>query len=225
MFGKSEHTKEQSWRLIGFLGKNLVNLIGRTLRLQFIDFEKVGDVVASRRFILAVWHSRIFLVSFVFQGWKGTALVSSSKDGEITARVLQRQGHETIRGSTSRYAVRALASLIRAMKKEVRPGVVVPDGPRGPRFRVQTGIITLAQKTGYHIVPISCSAKRIKIFNSWDRFILPWPFSEAAVIYGAPIEVPKALDEESREFYRVRLEEEMNRITRLVDSSFGHRIE
>jgi lysophospholipid acyltransferase (LPLAT)-like uncharacterized protein len=225
MFGKSERTKERSWRLIGFLGKNLVNLIGKTLRIRFIQFEKVREVVASRRFIIAVWHSRIFLGSFVFQGWEGTALVSSSKDGEITARILQRQGHKTIRGSTSRNAVRALARLIRALRKEVRPAVVVPDGPQGPRYKVQTGVITLAQKTGYPIVPISCSAKRLKIFDSWDRFILPFPFSEAAVIYGAPLMIPGELDEDSREFYRVRLEEEMNRITRAVDRSFGHRID
>jgi lysophospholipid acyltransferase (LPLAT)-like uncharacterized protein len=225
MFGKSEWTKERSWRLIGFVGKHLVNLIGKTLQIRFIDFEKAKKVIASRRFILAVWHSRIFLGSFVFQGWEGTALVSSSKDGEITARILQGQSHETIRGSTSRNAVRALARLIRALKKEVRPAVVVPDGPQGPRYKVQTGVITLAQKTGYPIVPISSSANRLKIFDSWDRFILPLPFSAAAVIYGAPIMIPEKLDESSREFYRVKLEEEMNRITRTVDSSFGHRID
>jgi lysophospholipid acyltransferase (LPLAT)-like uncharacterized protein len=225
MFGKSERTKERSWRLIGFLGKHLVDLIGKTLRIRFIDFEKARQVIASRRFIIAVWHSRILLGSFVFQGWNGTALVSSSKDGEITARILQRQGHETIRGSTSRNAVRALARLIRALRTEVRPAVVVPDGPRGPRYKVQTGVITLAQKTGYPIVPLSSSAKRLKIFDSWDRFILPLPFSEAAVIYGEPLMIPGELDEDGREYYRVILEEEMNQITRAVDKTFGHRID
>ena len=202
-----------------------MDLICRTLRIRLIGFYKVGEIVKSRRFILAFWHSRILLVSYLYQGWGGVALVSSSNDGEITARILQRQGHDTIRGSTSRYAVRSLARLIRALKEEVRPGAVVPDGPRGPRFRVQMGVITLAQKTGYPILPVSYSGKRLKVFASWDRFILPFPFTDATVIYGMPFFVPTKLDEQLREFYRTKLEEEMNRITRKVDRYYGHQIE
>lgn len=217
--------QEKKWWLIGLLGKNLVNLIGKTVRIRVVDYEKAKAHVESRRFILAFWHSRILLVSYLYQGWGGVALVSSSNDGEITARILQRQGHDTIRGSTSRYAVRSLARLIRALKKDVRPGAVVPDGPRGPRFRVQTGVITLAQKTGYAIVPISYSGKRLKIFSSWDRFILPCPFTHATVMYGMPLSVPAKIDAHQRERYRAILEEEMKRITRYVDSYYGHQIE
>jgi len=140
------------------------------------------------------------------------------------AQILQRQGHETIRGSTSRHGVRAMTRLIRALKEEVRPGGVVPDGPRGPRFKVQPGVITLAQKTGYPIVPISYSAKRIKIFASWDRFILPYPFTEGCIIYGRPMSVSSQLGGEGQEVCRVRLEEELNRITREADRYYGHEI-
>jgi len=225
MAGISDQTQAKKWWLVGLLGKSLVNLIGGTIRIQIIDFQKAKVDVESRKFILAFWHSRILLVSYLYKEWGGVALVSSSNDGEITARILERQGHETIRGSTSRYAVRALARLIRALKKEVRPGAVVPDGPRGPRFRVQPGVITLAQKTGYPIVPITYSAKRQKVFASWDRFILPCPFTEATVIYGEPVRVPAEVDAQQREWYRVKLEEEMNRITRKVDNLYGYQIE
>ena len=218
-------TREIKWLLIGLLGKSLVDLIGRTARIRVVDYEKVRVHVESQRFILAFWHSRIFLVSYLFQGWRGVALVSRSNDGEITARILQRQGHDTIRGSTSRHAVRSLAGLIRALKKDARPAAVVPDGPRGPRFKVQTGIIALAQKTGYAIVPISYSGKRLKIFSSWDRFILPWPFTRATVIYGLPLLVPAKIDARQREWYRQQLEAEMRRITRQVDHYYGHQID
>jgi lysophospholipid acyltransferase (LPLAT)-like uncharacterized protein len=165
------------------------------------------------------------MVSYVFTGWGGVALVSKSEDGEIIAQILQRQGHATIRGSTSRHAVRAMTKLIRVLKEDARPAAVIPDGPRGPRFKVQPGVIALAQKTGYPIVPISYSAKRLKVFASWDRFIFPYPFNETSVVYGTPVSVPFRLDAETRELYRVRLEEELNRITRRVDGDYGHRID
>lgn len=213
------------WWLVGWLGKGLVDLILGTIRISVVDFQKARAEIESRRFILTFWHSRIALISYLYKGWGGAILVSSSKDGEIIAQILQRQGHETIRGSTSRYAVRALARLIKALKQEGRPGAVVPDGPRGPRFKVQPGVITLAQKTGYSIVPVSYSAKRMKIFQSWDRFIFPYPFTEGRVIFGRPMSTPSTLDTEEQEVYRMRLEEELNRITKTADRYYGHEID
>ena len=223
--GCNPRSNRLKWWLVGCLGKGLTDLIGGTMRIRVVDFEKARAEIESRRFILAFWHSRILMVSYLYKSWGGATLVSGSKDGEIIAQILKRQGHETIRGSTSRQGVRALAKLIRALKKEARPGAVVPDGPRGPRFKVQPGVITLAQKTGCPIVPISYSADRIKIFASWDRFVLPYPFNEGCVIYGTPVSVPCKLDAETREVYRARLEEELIRITKKVDHYYGHRID
>jgi lysophospholipid acyltransferase (LPLAT)-like uncharacterized protein len=210
---------------MGWLGKGLTDLICSTMRIRVVDFEKARAEIESRRFICAFWHSRILVVSYLYQGWGAAILVSKSKDGEIIARILKHQGHETIRGSTSRHGVRALARLIKILKEEIRPGVVVPDGPRGPRFKVQPGVITLAQKTGYPIVPVSYSAERIKVFASWDRFILPYPFTEGSVIYGTPISVPWNIDGEGQEACRIRVEDELNRITKTVDDYYGHTID
>jgi lysophospholipid acyltransferase (LPLAT)-like uncharacterized protein len=221
---KSDQRVGLKWWLVGWLGKGLVDLICRTVRIRSVGLEKVKAEIESRRFILAFWHSRVLLVSYLYKGWGGVILVSKSKDGEMTTRILQRQGQETIRGSTSRHGVQAMTKLIKALKEEIRPCAVVPDGPRGPRFKVQPGIITLAQKTGYPIVPISYSAKRLKVFASWDRFILPYPFNEGCVIYGTPISVPGKLDPDGRELRRRRLEEELNRITKTVDRYYGHNI-
>jgi len=222
MAAKRDLVEGLKWWLIGVLGKAAVDMICATMRIKIVGFEAVKEIVESRRFLLAFWHSRIMLVSYLFQGWGGAILVSASQDGEIMSRILQRQGHETVRGSSSRYGMRALARLIKILKEENRPGVVVPDGPQGPRFKVQPGVITLAQKTGRAIVPISYSAKRVKIFGSWDRFLLPFPFSEATIIYGEPVFVRGELDQEMREHYRLRLEQELNGITNTVDRSYGH---
>lgn len=221
--GCQKRERLKGW-LTGWLGKGLVDLICGTMRIRAVDLDKARTEIQSKRFILAFWHSRLLAISYLFQGWGGAILVSSSEDGEIMAQILQRQGHETIRGSTSRHGVRAMTRLIKALNKEARPGAVVPDGPRGPRFKVQSGVITLARKTGYPVVPVSYSAKRIKIFASWDRFILPYPFTEGRIIYGSPLSVPSKLDVKEQEACRVRLEEELNRITREVDRYYGHDI-
>ena len=213
------------WWLVGWLGKGLVDLICSTMRIKAVDFEKARAEIESRRFIFAFWHSRILVLSYLYKGLGAAILVSKSKDGEIIARILQRQGHKTIRGSTSRYGVRAMARLIKTLREENRPGVVVPDGPRGPRFKVQPGVIILAKKTGYPIVPVSYSARRIKVFSSWDRFILPYPFTEGRVIYGTPISVPRELDRDAEKIYCTMLENELNRITKTVDHYYGHAIE
>ncbi len=225
MVRQSNQRDGLKWWLVGWLGKGLTDLICSTMRIRVVDFEKARAEIESRRFICAFWHSRILVVSYLYQGWGAAILVSKSKDGEIIARILNHQGHETIRGSTSRHGVRALARLIKILKEEIRPGVVVPDGPRGPRFKVQPGVITLAQKTGYPIVPVSYSAKRIKVFASWDRFIFPYPFTEGSVIYGTPISVPWNIDGEGQEACRIRVEEELNRITKTVDDYYGHTID
>jgi lysophospholipid acyltransferase (LPLAT)-like uncharacterized protein len=224
MIRESNERSGLKWWLVGWLGKGLIDLLCSTMRFRVVDLDKARAAIDSKRFILAFWHSRILAISYLYQGWGGAILVSGSEDGEIMAQILQRQGHEPIRGSTSRHGVRAMSKLIKMLNEEIRPGVVVPDGPRGPRFKVQPGVITLAQKTGSPIVPISYSAKRIKIFASWDRFILPYPFTEARIICGRPISVPSKLGAKGKEVYRIELEEELNQITRKVDRHYGHEI-
>ena len=212
------------WPVFGIFGKLLIDVIFSTVRIESVDFEKARKAIESGECLAAFWHSRMLMVSYVYKGRGAAILVSRSNDGEMMAQVLQRQGHFPIRGSTSRSGVRALSQLIKAVKEKNCVGVIVPDGPRGPRFKVQPGIIALAQKTGYPIVPISYSAKRMKVFPSWDRFILPYPFNEGRVIYGDPMQVPSELNSDTRELYRLKLEDEMNRITKEVDRYYGHHI-
>jgi lysophospholipid acyltransferase (LPLAT)-like uncharacterized protein len=221
---KNDKLAEIKWELVGILGKSFIDFLFRTAKIESAGFEKVRSVIGSKRFIFAFWHSRILLISYLYQGWNGAILVSQSDDGEIIARILQKQGHETIRGSTTRGGLRAIASLIRRLEEKIRPGCVVPDGPQGPRFKVQPGIITLAKKTGYPIVPVSYSAEKAKVFASWDRFILPYPFSKCRITYGEPLYVPANADKSSEETCRLRLEKELCKITEDADRHFGLKI-
>ncbi|MCG2830590.1 MAG: hypothetical protein L6302_06025, partial [Desulfobacteraceae bacterium] len=98
------------------------------------------------------------------------------------------------------------------------------DGPQGPRFKVKLGIIILARETGYPILPFSYSAKKMKVFSSWDRFILPYPFTKCLGIYGNPLFVPKDADKDDLMRYRNLLEKELNRLTLEADSYFKRKI-
>ncbi|MCJ7830637.1 MAG: lysophospholipid acyltransferase family protein, partial [Desulfobacterales bacterium] len=211
------------WRLTGILGKALVDLLFRTTRIETVGEEPVRELLNSRRFIAAFWHSRILLVSYLYQGWNAAILVSQSEDGEIIAQVLQRQGHETIRGSSTRGGGRALAGMIRRIRETARPAAIIPDGPQGPRFKVQPGVITLARKTGYPIIPMTYSAAAMKVFGSWDRFILPYPFTTCRLAYGPPLCVPTDANREAERHLAGRLEAELCRITAEADGYFGHR--
>ncbi|MFC1895203.1 lysophospholipid acyltransferase family protein [Thermodesulfobacteriota bacterium] len=209
--------EELKWRLVGLLGKIIIDALFATCRIHSLGLQEVESHIASRRFVFAFWHSRMLLVSYLYKGWGAGILVSQSRDGEIIARVLRRQGHEPIRGSTTRGAVRALAALIRNLQRTGRPSAIIPDGPQGPRYRVQPGVITLAKKTGYPILPVSYGARRRHVFRSWDRFILPYPFTDCAVVYGTPVSVPGTSSKEEEEALRATLEGELNRITRHAD--------
>ncbi len=148
-------------------------------------------------------------------------MVSGSEDGEFVARILKRQGHEAFRGSTTRGGIKALSGLIKNIKGKQRPGLIIPDGPQGPRFKVKIGIIILARETGYPILPFSYSAKKIKVFASWDRFILPYPFTKCMGIYGNPFFVPKDADKNDLMRYRNLLEKELNCLTKEADSCYN----
>ncbi|MBI5062864.1 MAG: lysophospholipid acyltransferase family protein, partial [Desulfatitalea sp.] len=181
---------ELKWRLIGTLGKLFIDFIFACSKIEVRGRAPIEGLLASRRCIFAFWHDRILLVSYFHKGWDAAILVSNSADGEIIAQILQRQGHFMVRGSTRKGGGRALARLIKEVREHRRIGGVVPDGPQGPRHKVQPGVILLAQKTGYPFIPVTFSAKRSKRFNSWDRFLLPYPATACMLVYGDPVRVP-----------------------------------
>jgi lysophospholipid acyltransferase (LPLAT)-like uncharacterized protein len=216
---------ELKWKLVGTSGKLLVDFIFSTSVIEIRGQKSLEGLLKSRQYIMAIWHSRILLVSYLFKGTNASILVSRSDDGEIIARILQAQGQNTVRGSTRKGGLRAMARLIKDLINKRRPGAVIPDGPQGPRFQVHPGVIMLAKKTGYPIIPVSYSAKKIKVFSSWDRFILPYPFTRCRMVYGKFISVPADADPIGLENCRKSLESELNRITKSADRHFGHQID
>ncbi|KPA12248.1 hypothetical protein MHK_007546 [Candidatus Magnetomorum sp. HK-1] len=224
LFNVNNLRKDMKWRIIGLTGKYFLDALMSTTQISFHAREQVEPLIKSQRVIYAFWHSRIIPVSYTHQKYNAAIMVSQSKDGEIIAQVIYRQGQEPIRGSTTRGGREALHDIANTLISDIRPGAIIPDGPVGPRCKVKPGIIKLAQMTGHHIIPLTGSTSHMAILNSWDKFVVPRPFSRCLILYGNPIHVPADASKEQLESHRYQLEHELNRITNRVDNYFGHNI-
>ncbi len=185
------------FRLVSLLIYALARLIAITLRLRVVGEERVRAFQdAGRGVILVTWHGRTLIPITRFRGRGYWAVISTSRDGEYQDRIFRRLGWRTVRGSTSaRGAVRSAIALCR----HLRAGATLaftPDGPRGPRGRVQPGAIFLARKSGCPIIPAGVSACPRVLAPTWDRYLLPGLFARAALIYGEPIFIPADADDE-----------------------------
>ncbi|MGH8022057.1 MAG: lysophospholipid acyltransferase family protein, partial [Limisphaerales bacterium] len=141
------------------------------------------------------------------------AMVSASRDGGLLARVLEHFGIEPVRGSSSRRGGQALIELTSCAERGLDLAMT-PDGPRGPRYEVQDGVIATAQLTGLPIVPASYHLNWKVRLRSWDGFQIPLPFARCDVILAKPIAVPRELSEDQREMLRKQLEQTLREITR-----------
>lgn len=188
----------------------------RTLRWEFRDNSGCFASAEIQPVIFGVWHNRLALSMAIYRqyprrrqpGRRLAALVSASKDGALLARILENFGVEPVRGSSSRRGPQALLELT-GWAGRGYDLAITPDGPRGPRYRVQEGIIALAQLTGLPILPVVPHVSRKFELRSWDRFQVPWPLARCAVEFKPPLLVPREATEAQREACRRNLEQLM----------------
>ena len=198
--------------LIAAVGYPIVALLGRTLRWRTEGTEHLERVAASgRQPIMAFWHGRILPATYYFRRRGIVVITSEHFDGEWIARVIERFGYRTARGSTSRGARQALLRLRREMAQG-RPAGFTVDGPRGPAYRAQPGAIWLAKATGNPVVPFHIEASRYWTVRSWDRTQIPKPLSLTALAIGQPIEVSAGADDLAIETGRLELEARLNQL-------------
>ncbi|HSR10730.1 MAG TPA: lysophospholipid acyltransferase family protein, partial [Thermodesulfobacteriota bacterium] len=162
---------------------------------------------------------RLLMMPFLPKRGRVGMMVSRHRDGEFIARAVKLFGIDSLRGSTTQGGTAALRAMIRFYRDGANLAIT-PDGPQGPRHVVQPGVIELARQTGGPILPVTYSASRKKVFASWDRFILPYPFSRVVFIWGEPLLVPRETDRTSLEEIRLILEERLKRITEEADRMF-----
>jgi lysophospholipid acyltransferase (LPLAT)-like uncharacterized protein len=173
------------------LAAGFIRGLRATLRLRHHGDERVRERErAGEPFILAFWHRHLLLMPYAYRGRRISVLVSQSRDGELIARTVARLGIDSSRGSSSRGGIVGMRSLLRKAA-EGWDIAFTPDGPRGPLREVQPGVILAAAATGLPIQPVAIAASRAKLLRSWDRFVVPLPFSAVHFVYGEPLVVER----------------------------------
>jgi lysophospholipid acyltransferase (LPLAT)-like uncharacterized protein len=169
-----------------FLGVCLYRL---TLRIRMVGEENREKAVASGRpFLYALWHQRM-VAGILSQRWRGlVTMASKSRDGQIISTFLGLWGFKVVRGSSSRAGGPASAHFLRLLGSGSGGAALTPDGPRGPARRSKPGIVFLAERSGAAILPVGSSSTRPWFARSWDRFLVPLPFSRCVVRIGEPVE-------------------------------------
>ena len=153
------------------------------------------------------------MAPLAYMGKNMNVLISSHGDGELIANVMKKFGFHLVRGSSSKGGTEAIRELVRLGRKN-SDMAITPDGPRGPAEVVKSGVAHVARITGRPILPLSFSSSRCRRFNSWDRFLLPYPFSRGVFVWGEPLFYRKG---EELEIFRRRIEEALHGTTLRAD--------
>jgi lysophospholipid acyltransferase (LPLAT)-like uncharacterized protein len=191
---KEEFSVGQRFALFvaALLGPVLIYLAGFTWRVRFVGQDKLDEARKIKgRVLFCFWHSRLLGLCYTHRYRNFGIMVSQSFDGEWIARIVTRLGYRVFRGSASRDGARALLEMLKDNSGDL---ALTVDGPRGPAEKVKPGAISLAAHSELPIVPISFTASRYWRLKSWDRLIIPKPFSLVTVKYGEMIRVGKHSD-------------------------------
>ena len=177
-------------KIVFFIEKHIIAvfllLLGFTFRYKLLTPHSKGIV------IYAFWHRNIIPLMLLRKFEKIVILVSSSKDGELIAGPAKVLGYQPVRGSSRRGGTKAVKEMIK-LSNRFSIGVT-PDGPKGPKEKIKDGLLYIAYFTHLPIIPVAVDIQREKVFNSWDGFRLPIPFTKINVSYGKPIYI-KSKDE------------------------------
>jgi lysophospholipid acyltransferase (LPLAT)-like uncharacterized protein len=215
------HQAKWHQRLIAALLYFLIRTMAATIRFHKDDRSGYFQTGPPVKVIFAIWHNRLPLSLILYQLYvrkflpqrRMAAMVSASRDGGLLAQILEHFGVEPIRGSSSRRGGQALIEITSCAERGYDLAIT-PDGPRGPRYEVQEGVITTSQLTGLPIIPVSYHLNwKIKL-NSWDGFQIPLPFARCSVVLGEPMVVSREVSDEQRESLRKQLEQYLREISR-----------
>ena len=204
----------------------IIRLYFCLIRVRSVDENKIiHHLHHGGKAIAALWHQRIGLVltyAGSFSEFSPVAMVSQSRDGDLIADLCRLLNFRPVRGSSSRGGREALAAMVAELSVQ-RAAVHAVDGPQGPRGIIKSGLIRMAQLSGVPIAPLTISVNRAWILKSWDRFLIPKPFSTISVHWDNLIPVPETLDDIAFETVRQEIEKRMRENQAEDDKNCGWR--
>jgi lysophospholipid acyltransferase (LPLAT)-like uncharacterized protein len=200
----------------------LLRSLNRTLRYEVVTECGAEPATPPALQVWCFWHRSLIPCACYFHGtFEPAVLISRSFDGELIARTIEHLGFRTVRGSSSRYGASGVLALAKAVEAGY-PAVFTADGPRGPAYKVKPGAVKLAQLTGYAIGAFYALPERAWLLRSWDKFMIPKPFSRVAVSWARNVPAPSTGDAETLEATRLEVEAALERARHNAERHFGH---
>ena len=194
-------------RFVPFIASRVMHLLNLTVKSEILGKEPLRKIwERGDNIIISFWHDQLFLMVFAFLDRHVKVLISSSKDGELIARTMKYFNQDAVRGSSSRGGRAAFKELL-ALCQEESDIAITPDGPRGPRHELKDGVIQLARMSGRPVIPVAFVCSRGHRFQSWDRFLFPYPFGRSVYSYGEPLYFDK---QEGVDVFRERFKKAMD---------------
>ena len=204
--------------IIVFVGYWFVRLIGSTLRVCVSREEGAQETLDRRPTVASFWHACIIPATYTFRGFGIRVMSSFSYDGEYMGRIIRRFGFVAVKGSSSRNPVRALLGLRRALAEGWTVAFTL-DGPRGPRHKVKPGPVALGRSTGLALTTFHAAVDKAWVLNSWDRMMIPMPFSRVLVRVGKLIPVPTEASDADLERYTAELQATLDRVCAFAEAN------
>lgn len=209
-------------RIIITAGYWFIRLIGPTLRICVSREEGAQETIGQRPLIASFWHACMVPATYMCRNLGVRVMSSNSYDGEYMGRIIRKFGFVAVKGSSSRNAVRALLGLRRALQEGWSVAFTL-DGPRGPRYKVKPGPVALARSSGVPLTMFHMAVDRAWVLNSWDRMMIPKPFSRVLIRFGKLIEVPRNAGDAELERYQQELQDALDRVREFAEENV-HRV-
>jgi hypothetical protein len=204
--------------LITWAGVIVIRLIAPTMKLVVSFEDGAPPTLDTKPLILAFWHSCIFPAIYAWRNLQIRVMSSDSFDGEYTGRIIRKFGFVKVRGSSSKGAVRALLGMRRVIEQGDTVAFTI-DGPRGPRYVAKPGPVVLARATGAPMVAFHIALEKPWVLNTWDKSMIPKPFSRALLRVSRKISVPEDSGDVERERYHAELQAALDRVREFAEAN------
>jgi lysophospholipid acyltransferase (LPLAT)-like uncharacterized protein len=205
-------------RLIIGAGYWFIRIVGPTLRVCVSREEGAQQTVGQRPLIGSFWHACIIPATYMCRNLGVRVMSSNSYDGEYMGRIIRKFGFVAVKGSSSRNAIRALLGLRRALEEKWSVAFTL-DGPRGPRYKVKPGPVALGRSSGVPLTMFHMAVDKAWVLNSWDKLIIPKPFSRVLMRFGRLIEIPRDASEQDIDRYQCELQAALDRVREFAEAN------